>query len=399
MKYAPTKRHLLLIGIFLLISQNVMTQELSKMQFWHTQRKGTNGYVRKNKPEWFQAAHKEKFDFIRLNASMIAGDNKNFLIGDLDHFEVINKNDLSVLSDILDEAQKNNLKIVLTMFELPGCSYDSESGGSDYRLWQSEKYQEQAFSFWHQLAGAVKDHPAIIAYNPLNEPHPERAFGFDEPTADFEKWLKKTHDTPADLNRFNRKMVEAIREADPSTPILIDGYFYSSPCGLPYTEKIDDPNILYAFHNPLPWQYANFEANRGRYRYPQKMPNRWDAPGTEWTKKDLAKLLKPVKVFLKKNKLASNKVIASEVLCDRRVPGCAEYFKDILAIYDNEKWHWSFYIFRADNSWTGLDYELGSAPIDESYWADVEKGIDYDILKAERRGDNPIWRTLQDEFK
>ena len=390
---------MLVITLLFIITQYAIAQESPKMKFWETQRKGANGYVKTNKPEWFIAASNEKFDFIRLNISMINPEHKNFLIGDLNHFEVLNVKDLSKLLVILDEAHKNNLKIVLTMFELPGCSYENESGENDFRLWHSADYQAQAFSFWKQLAKAVKDHPAIVAYNILNEPHPEREFGYEEPTKKFEKWLKTIQNTPADLNRFYLEMVNSIREVDQYTPIMLDGYFYASPCGLPYTKKIDDPNILYAFHNPLPWQYAHFDVNKGRYSYPDKMPSKWNGPGVKWTKRNLAKYIEPVKEFIAKNRMNPNHVIASEVLCDRRAPGCAEYFKDIFALYNKENWHWSFYIYRADNGWTGLDYELGDAPIDSSYWVDIEKGIDYDILKAKLRCNNPIWTIIQNEFK
>jgi aryl-phospho-beta-D-glucosidase BglC (GH1 family) len=93
-------------------------------------------------------------------------------------------------------------------------------------LWQFDNFQKQAFSFWKQLASEVKDHPSIIAYNLLNEPHKERFFGYEMLDTAFEGWLKKIANTSAYLNQFNKKLVQSIREVDPYIPIILDGYFY-----------------------------------------------------------------------------------------------------------------------------------------------------------------------------
>ena len=36
-------------------------------------------------------------------------------------------------------------------------------------------------------------------------------------------------------------------------------------------------------------------------------------------------------------------------------------------------WHWAFYSFRED-SWTGMDYEIGPGPLGWAYWQAVERG-------------------------
>ena len=310
MQINTSKKPLLRIGTIILfillltgcLSSNNGKTISEKMEFWQNQKKGANGNWQTVKPEWFQAADEMGFQFVRFNASWFKADEYDFLIGNVDHFTEINQNDLSVLLQALDEAYRNNQKVVLTMFELPGCRDSNATKENDYRLWQNELFQQQAFDFWRQLAKAVKDHPAIVAYNPLNEPHPERAFGYHSPNADFKQWLKKVKGTNADLNRFNSRMVETIRQVDPDMPILLDGYFYADPSGLPYMKAIDDPNILYAFHNPAPWEFTTYRANNGRYRYPDQMPDY--GSGSVWTKDDLEKLLEPVLQFMNENNIS-----------------------------------------------------------------------------------------------
>ena len=80
--------------------------------------------------------------------------------------KTINIDDLEILLNILDDAYRNDIAIVLTMFELPGHRYGNPNEvETDTRLWEEEKYWIQSFNFWKELAAAVKDHPAIVAYN------------------------------------------------------------------------------------------------------------------------------------------------------------------------------------------------------------------------------------------
>lgn len=378
--------------------QNLSEQDSDKMEFWRAQKKGANMNLTKIRPLWFEPAQNNGFQFIRFNVSWLSGEEKDFLIGDVDEFSHIVKKDLDLLMEVLDEAESNKQKIVLAMFELPGCRDGNSDGIKDYRIWQDESYQKQAFQFWKELAFAVKDHPAIVAYNPLNEPHPELAFGHEEADQDFLNWLDTIVGTTTDLNRFNRLMHEAIREVDPDTPIMLEGYFYSGAEGLPYMKVLDDPAILYSFHNPAPWQFAAFRANKGRYEYPENMPEYWDDPGHPWTKENLNELLIPVKRFIADNNLESHQIVASEIWCDRRVAGCDAYFRDIFSLYNQQDWHWAFYAFREDMSWTGLDYELGSKPVPAWYWDSIDKGADYNALKEQLRLDNSIWSLIQSEF-
>jgi hypothetical protein len=53
----------------------------------------------------------------------------------------------------------------------------NNNGKVDDRLWQDKGKWHDAARFWHDLAAALKDHPAIAAYNLINEPAPEKKGG------------------------------------------------------------------------------------------------------------------------------------------------------------------------------------------------------------------------------
>ncbi len=370
-----------------------------KMHFWREQKRGSNAFLHNYRPDYFKEAKAAGIQYLRYGPDLLPSDSKDFLIGDLDNFTHINQKDLATLRSILDDAYNNGIGIVLTMFELPGHRYGNpREVETDCRLWQDEQFWFQSFEFWKQLAEALKDHPAIVAYNPINEPVAAYAYGFEDPGRRFTRWLDNTRGTTADLNLFNKLMVTSIREADKLTPIMLDGYFWADPKGLPYMEAIEDPNILYAFHNPAPWIFSSLEGNKGKYSYPAAMPKYWNGPAVPWTLNDLETFLDPVVLFMEKNRIQDYQIVASEFWCNRRIHGCAEYFNDLISLYNKNNWHWGFWQFRADGSYTGLDYELGDAPDSGLYIVKShKKGIDPDKLKS--RSPNPVWNVLSAALK
>lgn len=392
---------LMLCMLFLSYSEesNPGQSRTKKSAFWEQQRKGANCQNQVVEPVYWQAAATLGLEFVRLIPDAWKADERDFLIGNADDFKNLNERDLTKLLKVLDEAENHGIKIVLTMFSLPGARWKQLNGDKDdARLWREEKFHRQAAEFWRQLAGKLKDHPAIVAYNPLNEPHPERAFGFvDEDDGRFLEWIENNKGTPADLNAFNRRIVKSIRESDPHTPIILDGWFYASAKALKYVESLDAAAVMYAFHSYDPWSYTTFRVNKGRYAYPERMPTEWDGPTAGWTIQNLRDHFSDVTVWAQQHDIPSHRLIASEFGVDRRVEGAQEYLADVIKILNANGWHWAFYAFRGDGTWSGMDYELGSAAIDPRIWQAEERKEDVEIYK--KRTDNPLWRVIKDEFQ
>ena len=366
-----------------------------KMDYWRTQRRGANSFTPQYKPDYFKAAKEAGIEFIRFGPNQLPSAERDFLFGDMENFTEINSRDLACLKDILDDAHSYGIKIILTMFELPGHRQgESDEGKRDTRLWREQKYWEQSFQFWEQLARALKDHPAIVAYNPINEPYITYVYGKDYPAGDFPRWLERTKGTTADLNLFNRLMVRAIRKADSQTPIMLDGYFWADPKAINFTELLEDRNTLYSFHNPSPWEYASLGGNKGRYSYPGRMPAYGNSQEGLWEKSDLEGLLSPVHQFIEDENIEPWRIIAGEFWCNRRVPGCDAYMSDMISLYEERQWHWAFWSFRDNGSWNGLDYELGDAPDPGLYYIDtVRKGEDSEKYRLRRN--TPSWEVIR----
>ena len=353
----------LLIGLLTACSCSAQN---AKLEFWNQQRKGANGDVADADDAWFKAAAGYGIEWVRLAPAGIKSSKRDPLIGDADEFSGIPPADLKQVTAALDRAEKHGVKVVLTVFSLPGLRWKQQNGDKfDYRLWHDKKFHEQSATFWKELAAAVKDHPAVVGYNPLNEPHPERADGIEEPGPKFDQWRAKAKGTAADVNVFYATVSAAIREVDSHTPIILDGCFHASPAGLNVLKPSNDARELYAFHFYAPWNFTTFRVNKGRFEYPSKMP-RWGKEPEAWTADRLPALFEPVRVWAKQHKVPTNRILLSEFGCDRRVAGAEPYLRDVLKVAAKERWHWAFYSFRS-RSWDGMDYELGTQKLKWKY--------------------------------
>jgi len=366
-----------------------------RLGFWDTPRRGANFFDQVETRERFHAAREAGIEWVRLVPDKWQGAGPDFLIGDAGLFDGLVPEDLKKLDQVLDWAEAEGMPVVLGMLSLPGCRWRQLNGGrDDYRLWNEERFQEQAARFWRELAGHLRRRPSVVALNPLNEPHPEREAGHDADAPGFPAWLEQHRGTAADLDRFNARIVAAIREVDPLAPILVEGYGHGGVAGLTHLTPLEDPAVLYSFHFYDPWQYTARKANKGRYAYPERMPAYWDGPAEKWERGAPAAMMKPVAEWAAAHGLPASRIVAAEFGCDRGAPGAREYLEDIVAALNASAWHWAFYSFRED-AWDRMDYEVGPGPLGAAYWDAVERGQ----RPPRPRGDNPLWRVLMEGIK
>ena len=264
-----------------------------------------------------------------------------------------------------------------------------------------KKYLKQAAKYWKDLAFRLKGHPAIVGYNLVNEPHPEIYYKkYDFWKRDLDDWYETVKGSPADLNLFNKKLVEAIRSVDKATPIIIESGLYSTPWAFDYLYPIEDDKIIYSFHMYQPYDFINKKINKGRYSYPGKMTIKETGKTFELNKESLSNFLKPVKEWAQKNNIPSNRIWVSEFGCDRRIKGADIYLSDLITIFNENNWHWSFYTYREDDGWDAMDYELGKKEVHFTYWEyQEEKTMHLNYSTIYNRVTDSFWDIFQKEFK
>lgn len=366
--------------------------DTAKIDFWTTQKKGANMMNEVQTEAQFAAAAERGIQWIRLAPDKWKSHGKDFLIGDANHYTGLDQTDLASLKAALAAADRHHIKIVLTMLSLPGDRWRQLNGGKDdLRLWRDPQYWDQAAAFWRDLAAALKDEPAIVGYNVLNEPHPERIGGFEgQGTRDFVRWYRGVGNSAADLNAFYAKVVAAIRSVDADTPIMLDAGLYAAPDAFVYLKPVEDAKTLYAFHMYEPYAFTE-PKNSGRYRYPGKVPfvshmQLWDAQRVAW-------YLDNVAAWQRRHDIPSNRIVGSEFGCYRENIGCAAYLRDVIAAINALRWHWAFYAFREDG-WDGMDYEVGTGKLPRKYWQDLEAGKHPEPPRQDDPKKNPLWGVI-----
>jgi len=285
------------------------------------------------------------------------------------------------------------MPVVLTMLSLPGSRWKQNNKNiDDLRIWTDPKFQNQAAQFWQDLAMALKDHPAIVGYNILNEPHPERVF--DASSVEIHHIKQDT--VQKELFEFYNKVTKSIRKVDKITPIIVDSSSYGDAQCFEKLQPLAFNNVLYSFHIYEPFTYTNLALNQGKYSYPGNIVSASDKSKKEyWDCKKLKSYLDPVRKFQAKHNIPSSQILVGEFGGHRASKGIHHYFKDLTGIFNEYGWHHAVYSFRED-TWDGMDYELGSKKLGWAYWKAVEEGK---MPKKTYEPQNQIFTVLKKEWQ
>lgn len=357
---------LLISLLFMLVVWFFMDQvsSSSKLSFWNVTRKGANMFSQEILRDDIHAAKEFGIEFLRIAPDKFLTKQKDFLIGDVDHYDRIVPEDMDRLKVLLDICAEEQMPVVLTMLSLPGSRWKQHNDDQDdLRIWMNEQYMSEAAAFWRDLAQAFKGHPALVGYNILNEPHPEKLYSesLKKLSSDQKKHVYQM------FNQFNHEMVKAIRSVDQDMPIIIDSSMHADAATFDDLEPQADPNILYSFHMYEPFDYTNYKSNKGKWTYPG------DVNGISWNKEKLVDHLAAVRDFQSRHQIPSNRILVGEFGGHRMSKGLSVYFADLIDIFEENQWHFAFYAFRED-TWDGMNYELGIKKLPASYWVSFEKG-------------------------
>ncbi|MDR1280521.1 MAG: glycoside hydrolase family 5 protein [Opitutaceae bacterium] len=238
------------------------------------------------------------------------------------------------LDTLLPLARQYGIKIVIDMHCGPGTSLNALL--SNQLSW--EPGMQRFFAgIWREIAAKYKDEPAIYGYDLLNEPR--------------EGNYVYTPDGGLDWNRLAEKISRAIREVDPTTPIIIEGAPWGSAGALEFLQPINVPNIIYSFHIYSPHAYTHQGVGKDT---PPGLPWPGTFDGKHWDKAALEKEVEPVVVFQKKYNVP---VYVGEFGATRWAPGNEQYLDDLISIFEKHGWDWTYHAFREYHGW---DAEMGS---------------------------------------
>ncbi len=353
-----------------------------KINFWNQPRAGANVFNQVIDKELIVKAKEYNIGFLRIAPDKFISKTRDFLVGNADNYQNLNNDDLKYLIKVLDYCTEIKMPVVITMLSLPGSRWNQNNNNiDDLRIWQSNEFQVQAAAFWQDLAKTLKNYDIIVGYDILNEPHLERLY--DSTSMDIDQ-VKQDKVQPMLLS-FYQEIIGAVRKVDKSTPIIVESSSYGSPLCFKDLRILQDPYILYSFHMYEPYSYTTAKINKGNFSYPGKIKNIY------WDKQRIIQYLRPIIDFQNKYNIASNRILAGEFGGNRTTPNIELYFQDLIDVFNENKWHSAVYAFRED-TWEGMNYELGKQKLSYSYWQAIERG-EKPILSYDH--DNPIVKVLK----
>lgn len=247
------------------------------------------------------------------------------------------------LEKALNAAQANGIKLVIDLHLLPGGRLPDGT----MRLALEKKYQDELVTIWERIVKRYKDHPALWAYDLINEPvqnvpSPE---GVDD-------WLA-----------VQVRVAKAIRKIDSKTPIMIEADDWDSPQAFRMLQPVAVPNVIYQVHMYWPGEFTHqgVHTNQGIALGKDVKPIAISYPGLiggrNVDKESLRAYLEPVREF---QRAYNVRVYVGEFSAARWAPGGTQYLGDCISLFEEYGWDWAYHAFREWNGW--------SAEYDEQYW-------------------------------
>lgn len=389
-------RHWILASALALASLPSVAADL--IDFWDTPRHGGNSFNRLPPDQaYFEALKGYGATWVRLSYDKWKPERRDFLMGDADAYKGLVAADLASLKATLDNAHAAGLKVVIAPLSLPGMRWAQNNQGTfDDRLWQDKTYWAQAADFWRDLALALKGHPAVAAYNLINEPAPEMRGGLAEHAEPgrMRQWYAQAQGSARDLPAFYRQVVAAIREVDTVTPVMLDAGWYAAADAFGYwPAPLQDARVLYSLHMYEPYQATSAPNMARKQPIPYPGPAPFGGKREHWGAERVAEYLQQPLAWVDAMKIPRSRLVVGEFGCMRQLAGCKQYLEDVLTVLDQNKLHWAFYSFREDN-WDGMDYELGSAKVPWRYWQAIDKGEPDPLVRQATAEFEPIRQRL-----
>ena len=265
-------------------------------------------------------------------------------------------------TNVLVAAEKYGFKVAVDLHDAPGGRYrmnqrmfyerDPETGARTH-------YFEQFTNGWARIARRFRGNPHIYGYDLYNEP------------------LQDLHALGGhDCWSCNYWAAKAIREIDHEVPIIVECGDWDNAKGYRYMSPIPFTNVIYSLHFYCPHAYTHQGVGpnemTGPYRVAAKVGG--VSGGPDYLRRRMACAKKFSDRFGAKMFVGEFSVVAW-------APGADEWLENVLSIFEEYGWDWTYHAFR---EWPGWSFE----------WEG-----DSQMKKLRRSEDNPRKRVLLKYFR
>lgn len=251
---------------------------------------------------------------------------------------------IAELDLLIPEMRRLGLKIVLDIHTPPGGRLEHLKIGqidgrilngderSNFSMFFSDGYLNSFLDLWRKLAAHYKNEPVVFAYDLYNEP---AQYGM----------VKNNY------LEIQYLAAQEIRKIDPEKPIVIAANQLNAPESFQYLEPLPFKNLIYQVHMYRPESYTHCRVGwKPEKINAHKLPV---YPGTldgcRFDKEQLRRILQPVRNFQQRHGAI---IYVGEFSVLRWMPGGAQYLDDLISIFEEYNWMWSYHAFREYHGWS-----------------------------------------------
>lgn len=234
---------------------------------------------------------------------------------------------LKRLDELLPVCESAGLKVLIDLHTTPGGKNEQ----CELRIFTEQQYQDQFLQVWNKIALRYSNNKTVWGYDLANEP------------------LQGA--TPAGLMNWYQlatRTAQNIRLIDNSHTIVVEPDKLGNPPGFigfsPLPSSVS--NIIYSVHMYSPLKFTH----QGVY-YPLAPRYPGIVDGKMYDKAQLKLELKPVIDFQNQYGV---RILVGEFSAIRWAPaGSAyNYLKDVIDIFEENGWDWTYHAFREWNGWS-----------------------------------------------
>lgn len=220
------------------------------------------------------------------------------------------------------------IRFVIDLHTYPGGRYANR----EMAMFHETRYAEYFVELWKKIALRFRNNPAVWGYGLINEPNQKR----------FAKH---------DFQTLQKQAAEAIRKIDPVRSIIFAANLSNSPDTFHLLQPVDLLNIIYEVHMYQPFQFTHQRvySKDGKLR-PGEKPVAYPGliNGEEFDQPKLRQILQPVRDFQLRY---GARIYVGEFSAITWAPGAAQYLRDLIEIFEDYHWDWSYHAFREASVW------------------------------------------------
>lgn len=241
---------------------------------------------------------------------------------------------------VLNESEPLGLQMIIDMHLTPG----GRDNNDQHIMFNSKELHDLFIECWKMIATNFKGKSGIWAYDLMNEPNQINLAEYDYLTIQYEA-------------------ARAIREIDDEIPIIVTSNKWSGTTSYSYMSPLPLKNIIYQAHMYTPHDYTHQGVKA-------VMPDVLKPyPGIFYDVcYDKERLNKDFKEFIEFQQNYRTRMYIGEFSAIRWAPGAAQYLDDLISIFEEHGWDWSYHAFR---EWSGWSVEHDEDPKNE-------KRVNYD---------------------